>query len=219
MEHLRSGAISKGEFILFLEMICNADPASGTWESSAEELSRSLSVSPRTCRDQMESLERKGYIKRFQVPGKNGSYPILVNKFECSDGAMKGSRVNAKESASSKHPIYDECRDAQSPSAGTVPPSLKRLREEKPRVRAGLPPTPIPRHTPRDRPSDAAMAGPPVTPDVEDAMMAIASKRVAEGKAVDAATLRNVRAWEQQQLKKKGPVSVEARSQREVRGL
>jgi hypothetical protein len=105
------------ECFLYTAILANADPSTGIWHSSAGCLAALYSISPRTCRDSLERLEKGGYLKRFPIRGKHGQYPILVHRFDCSDGAMKGMRLNAMESLSWETPIYESCDEG----AATVP--------------------------------------------------------------------------------------------------
>ena len=109
LDHLREGVITVTEYAVFTILLADADPKSGICKTSAGLLSALYGMAPRTSRDALEKLASKGYIKRFPRQGKHGSYPILVNKFICSDGAMKGKRLNALGSLTWEFPIYEEC--------------------------------------------------------------------------------------------------------------
>jgi hypothetical protein len=117
-EHLQDGRIGPMEFLVFTLLILNADPATGVWQGSAGLMAAWYSMSPRTCRDSLEKLEQKGYIRRFQTPGKHASYPILIHRYECTDGAAKGTSLNALDSESYRELKYDRCRDGAGAGAG-----------------------------------------------------------------------------------------------------
>lgn len=203
--HLFAKVITHEEYLVFTVILGHADPATGIWQGNAEVLAQWLGLPNRTLREVLARLEVKTYIRRFHEQGKQGTYPIFIHNFECSDGAVKGLRLNAFKSKSSKDPLYEVRRDSRRESAVVL---IENRKEETPRARAGLPSIPTPRTTPRPgRPSDSWMSK-PVEPGENDAMMAIVAKRVAEGKPVDADSLRNLRAWELEQVKKKGPASV-----------
>jgi hypothetical protein len=211
LEHLFTGKISKAEYILYTVILAFADPTSGIWEGSAELLARCLEISDRSCRFQLANLEQKGYIKRFQTPGKNGSYPIFVHNYECTFGAVTGHRLNAAKSTSSRMPVYDDCRDIAAAVAGTLPPSLLDKERTKKLSRARAGPTPTPSqgngYTRKpSRPSDGSRSMGAGTPEEQDRIMAVALKRIEEGKPVDPVVVLNVRAW--QEAKKKGPVAI-----------
>lgn len=110
-EHVSRGKITALECFIYLAIISNADPSNGTWLGSAGLLAALFSLSERTCRDILEKLEKKGYLKRFPVPGKHGSYPILVHKFECSQGAAKGQRLNAFSTMIWDAPVFEVCEE------------------------------------------------------------------------------------------------------------
>jgi hypothetical protein len=140
LEHVMNGSMSLIEMGLYVAVLVNADPASGIWRGSGELLGTWLNLSPRTSRDQLARLEVKGYIKRFVVPGRAKPYPILVHNYECSAGAMKGLRLNARKSTSYTAPVYEHCRDiadeSAGESAGLLIETVKRREGEKaPRAR------------------------------------------------------------------------------------
>jgi hypothetical protein len=116
-EHVRDGRLSFFEASLYVFILMDANPATGLCFGSAGLFAAVYGISGRTCRDALEKLELKGYLKRFPVRGKHGSYPILVNKFRCSDGAMKGKYVNCIKSTSYTSIIYELCDDGVNGSA------------------------------------------------------------------------------------------------------
>jgi hypothetical protein len=63
------------------------------------------------------------------VQGKHAQYPMLIHKFQCTDGALKGMRLNAWESASYQELKYDpcpeQCTDGAPVGALTVPQSTR----------------------------------------------------------------------------------------------
>lgn len=118
LEHLQDEKIGLGEFSVYMLVLLNADPSTGAWIGSARKLADRYLMSERTCRDNMEKLEEKGYIKRFQIPGKHASYPILINRFEVTDGAARGRFLNATESHSYKDLKYYSAAAGAAMSAG-----------------------------------------------------------------------------------------------------
>jgi len=113
-----------------MAILSQADPATGIWKGSAGTLAIMFNLSPRTCRDDMEKLEKKGYLKRFLVAGRHTLYPVLVHNYECSTGAMNGKRLNAMESKSCETPIYDGCHESAGASAATVPERVPEVLKE-----------------------------------------------------------------------------------------
>lgn len=135
VDHLRDGRISAYEYLIETLIIAEADHRTGLWFGSGEKLAAEFDLSARTCRDVLEKLEKKGYIRRFIVPGKRGNYPVLVNKYECRDGAGKEVYLNAARSNDYRHPIYEsavmvppECRD------GAASQEVRTKNKEKCRV-------------------------------------------------------------------------------------
>jgi hypothetical protein len=94
-DHVREGKITFMEASIYIAILVDANPATGVCFGSAGLYSVIFGLPPRTVRDALEKLEKKAYLKRFTVVGKHGSYPILINKFLCTDGAAKGRYVNA----------------------------------------------------------------------------------------------------------------------------
>ena len=109
-EHVAERRMSFFEASLFIAITAEANPATGLCFGSAGLFAAMYSLPPRTVRDWMEKLEAKGYIRRFPIQGKHGTHPILVNKYRCSDGAMKNKYLNASKSDDWENPVY-EVRD------------------------------------------------------------------------------------------------------------
>ena len=84
-------------------------------------LSSYFSIPHRTCKDWLAKLEQKGYLRRFLVHGKVAQYPILVHKFQCTGGALRGRRLNAFESTSLQALKYDACPEDVPDGAERVP--------------------------------------------------------------------------------------------------
>jgi hypothetical protein len=116
-EHVRDGRLSFFEASLYVFILMDTNPATGLCYGSAGLFAAVYGLSNRTCRDALEKLENKGYLRRFPTRGKHGSYPILVNKFRCSDGAMKGKYVNCFKSDSYIKVAYESCDDDVNESA------------------------------------------------------------------------------------------------------
>lgn len=116
-EHVRDGRLSFFEASLYVFILVDTNPATGICYGSAGLFAAIYSVSSRTCRDALEKLEIKGYLKRFPTRGKHGSYPILLNKFLCSVGAMKGMYVNCYKSDTCTSIAYDVCDESVNESA------------------------------------------------------------------------------------------------------
>lgn len=117
MEHVMNQQMTMTEFTIYILLIIHADPSSGVWRGSAETIAQTYGFPTRTCRDIFQRLENNKYLRRFITKGKKGIYPVLINRFECTDGAMKGKRLNAFKSTSLVDLVFEECRD----DAATVP--------------------------------------------------------------------------------------------------
>jgi hypothetical protein len=97
-EHVRDGRMSITEALAFIYICSQADTRTGIWSGSAGALSGELGISERTARDVLEKMERGEYIRRFAVPGRHACYPILVHKFQITQGEHNGEQLNALES-------------------------------------------------------------------------------------------------------------------------
>jgi hypothetical protein len=116
-EHVTEGRITSTEAFLYMAIIAHAKPDTGIWTGSSGLLASLYGFSPRTARDLLEKLESKGYIKRFPKPGSHSNYPVLINKYECSDGAAKGWRLNATATIDCEDPVYEPCEESVHHSA------------------------------------------------------------------------------------------------------
>jgi hypothetical protein len=99
-EHIRDGRMSITEGLAFICICCQADTRTGVWKGCAKSLSGELGIPERTAWDVLEKLEHGDYIRRFAVPGRHSCYPILVHKFEITQGEHDGEQLNALESRS-----------------------------------------------------------------------------------------------------------------------
>ena len=107
--HLQDGRITLLEEGAHDIISMLADKASGIWFGSARAFAANCGagdVSERQARRLLESLEEKGYLKRFTTPRAHGNYPILVNKYEITFGAQSGMRLNAMATTDCRKPVY-----------------------------------------------------------------------------------------------------------------
>lgn len=95
------------EYGIYCWLIQSANPGTGIWMGSAKLLAIQVSVPDRNARYFLESLESKGYLKRFVVLRRKTNYPILISRFHCSQGAHKGMMVNAALSMTSTTILYE----------------------------------------------------------------------------------------------------------------
>lgn len=99
-EHVRDARLSITEALAFIYICSEADTRTGIWKGSAKSLSGELGIPERTARDVLERMEHGDYVRRFAVPGRHSCYPILVHKFEITQGEHNGEQLNALESKS-----------------------------------------------------------------------------------------------------------------------
>jgi hypothetical protein len=110
LEHLVGGRMSANQFAAYVVMISLADKRTGMWRGSARALAVYFGagdVSERTARRLLESLEQKGYVKRFSTRRGHGNYPIAINRYEVTYGAAKGKRLNALKTTNWRRPIFE----------------------------------------------------------------------------------------------------------------
>lgn len=122
-DHLKDGEISISQFVIYLVMIRRADWTTGVFRGNAETIATHLGgqLSPQQVNKMLTEMQKAGYIKRFQVQGKPGFYPILINKFEPTLGPHKGKRLNALKSRSYKSLVFEDAgltRDSGVTQAG-----------------------------------------------------------------------------------------------------
>jgi hypothetical protein len=99
-EHIREGRMSITEGLAFVYICSQADTRTGIWKGCAKSLCGELGIPGRTARDVLERMEHDDYIRRFAIPGRHICYPILVHKFEITQGEHDGAQLNALESKS-----------------------------------------------------------------------------------------------------------------------
>ncbi len=112
VEHLRDGRFTLLEYGAHDLILALADKATGIWWGSAKALAAICGagdVTDRQARHLLESLEKKGYVRRFPKRRGHGNYPILVNKFEVTFGAYRGMRLNAEKTTDWRSPVYESC--------------------------------------------------------------------------------------------------------------
>jgi hypothetical protein len=105
-EHIRDGRMSITEGLAFVYICSQADTRTGIWKGCAKSLCGELGVPERTARDVLEKMEHGDYIRRFAVPGRHSCYPILVHKFEITQGEHDGEQLNALDSGSPTELAY-----------------------------------------------------------------------------------------------------------------
>jgi hypothetical protein len=148
-EHIRDGRMSITEGLAFVFICSQADTRTGIWKGCAKSLSGELGIPGRTARDVLEKMERGDYIRRFAIPGRHICYPILVHKFEITQGEHDGEQLNALESKGPAELSYFSCeqhrehggqhgaaqrrsenrdrRNKKNPAAKTTPPADPRF--------------------------------------------------------------------------------------------
>ena len=113
LDHLLSGLISIFEFGIYVILHLQADYRTGVWTGSAPRL-RAAGPRGARMRDLQRALHRLGeigFIRIFRTPGKRGNYHVLIHKFESTDTALSGKRLNAFKSSSWEQLVFEVCTD------------------------------------------------------------------------------------------------------------
>jgi hypothetical protein len=137
--HLQDGRITLLEEGAHDVISMLANKASGIWFGSARAFAANCGagdVSERQGRHLLESLEQKGYIRRFTTPRAHGNYPILINKYEVTFGAQSGMRLNAVTSIDWRKPVY-ELRPEHGAEEGAERAPYQEERREKAAAASG----------------------------------------------------------------------------------
>jgi hypothetical protein len=112
LEHLNDGRLTLQQYGAYDVLILLAHKATGIWFGSAKALAANCGagdITERQARHVLESLESKGYIKRFPKRRAHGNYPIAIDKYQVTVGAYSRMRLNARASSDWKTPVYDRC--------------------------------------------------------------------------------------------------------------
>jgi len=89
----------------FTLILMRADCETGLWRGSSKALLQ-YNWTHRQAKKILESLEKKGYIKRFCKPRQRGNYLIAVDKYGVTRGPHRGLVVDAKQSTSPESVVY-----------------------------------------------------------------------------------------------------------------
>ena len=109
IDHLRDGRLTLLELGAHDVLLLLADKASGMWIGSAKALAANCGagdITDRQARHLLESLEKKGYIRRFPKRRSHANYPILINRYLITFGANIGSMLNASATTDWRNPVY-----------------------------------------------------------------------------------------------------------------
>ncbi len=89
MDHLESGKINGRELAVYTALHMWADFSCGfVWKVSAPFLAKFLSEKEHITKKCLKSLDKKGYIKRFNHRGQRTYYPTLINNYEVQKGVF-----------------------------------------------------------------------------------------------------------------------------------
>jgi hypothetical protein len=95
LKHLEDERLTPMEYAIYTVILLGADKAIGTWRGSAQKLAQQYHFAENTAYSALQSLESKGYIKRFWKKGQKGNYWIVVNRYLITIGPYKKRFVDA----------------------------------------------------------------------------------------------------------------------------
>ena len=109
LEHLEQGRMTLMEFGVYMLLQLRADWTTGIYRGCALTIAYQLSQPEirAQVKDVLARLKRKQYINYSPVPGKRGSYEILIHKFEPRAGRLLGTRLNAWKHGEIAEPEYE----------------------------------------------------------------------------------------------------------------
>src|ERR1019366_5582540 len=122
------GDLSLGMFFIYCIMLLQADQDTGIWWGSARKLwllgPRDRSI--RSIQDNLHKLGKSGYLKSFHVRGRHGNFPVLINRFDCTDGAQKRKHLDAANSTDCTNLVYESCGTGRTEVTLRLPLSWRR---------------------------------------------------------------------------------------------
>ncbi len=108
-EHVSSGRMSPLALAMYSFILYGCIWKTGVRHGSAPKLQHALGgyVPLRTVQRHLNKLVNEGYLKSFNMAGKRGNYPTLIDKYRPTEGALIGYELNAAKSTDWKHPVYE----------------------------------------------------------------------------------------------------------------
>jgi hypothetical protein len=95
LKHLEDEQLTPMEYAIYTVILLGADKAIGAWRGSAQKLAQQYHFAENTAYSALQSLESKGYIKRFWKQGQKGNYWIVVNGYLITIGPYRERFVDA----------------------------------------------------------------------------------------------------------------------------
>jgi len=114
LEHLRDGRMSLSDYLVYGLLLLLADKNSGIATTNAGGIVYFTGdqIPIRTAQDCLQRLERRGYIKRpFRVHGRRTYDKVFIDKFLCTDGALKGMQLSFADTTDWRTPAYSQCAE------------------------------------------------------------------------------------------------------------
>ncbi len=114
LNHLQEGRMSLLDYLVYTLLLLLADRKTGIAMTNAGGIVyfTGNQIPLRTAQDCLQRLESNGYIKRpFRVHGRRIYDAIFIDKFVCTDGALRDMRVSFANTADWNHPAYVRCAE------------------------------------------------------------------------------------------------------------
>lgn len=144
LEHLEAGRVSLLDTSIHDFLCLKANPIIGNGSSvppgvcftSARAIHALCprTISERTIQRSLEHLEKNGWIRRWQKPGKPGNYPVLIARYSVRSLSGSEYRVNAEATTDWRSPILEPVGEPVSDGTGPVP-DLATIREVRSKKR------------------------------------------------------------------------------------
>ncbi len=109
IEHIREGRFCPSDLGIYTFLLLTADWATGVCYSCAAGIASQFGDPglKELVQKALRRLRQNGYINYQRGHGQRGSYPILINKYEPTVGALCGTRLNAFAENGLDKPVYE----------------------------------------------------------------------------------------------------------------
>jgi hypothetical protein len=112
-QHIREGLMTGTDFIVYCTLLNYADYSTGIVETTAASLAATWAHlndakdKKESVQNSLQRLRKNGYIIYPKGSGIRGPYPVLIDKYEPTVGALIGWSLNLSKSNSFENPVYD----------------------------------------------------------------------------------------------------------------
>ena len=171
LEHLEAGKLSLLDLGIHDFLCLKANPIvgngsifpPGVWQGSATAIlahSPCGNISERMIQRSLKHLEKIGFIKRWRVSGKHGSYPILISRFSVRTQEGKEYTINAIDTTDWREPKLMPVGEGVGEGVGELTP-VKGSKEVRSKNVTTSSPPPLPKQNGNFQLSPAPTNGKP----------------------------------------------------------